>query len=97
MNNTPVKQPTIGRALLPLIMIPITVIIDIILVVVGFIIDKAVYEPKPDVPSFMFPFFTIVFAFIALVISIIALIIMIILICIGISKVKKTRNEETSA
>jgi hypothetical protein len=92
MNDTPVKQPTIGRALLPLIMIPITVIIDIILLVVGFIIDKAVYEPKPDVPSFMFPFFTIVFGFIALVVSIIALIIMIVLICVGLSKVRRANE-----
>ena len=83
------NKPSMGKAFLPLIIIPITGIIDIILVVSGFIIDKAVYDPKPDVPSFMFPAFTIIFAIIAIVISIIALIVMIILIAVGISKARK--------
>ena len=87
------KQPTVGRALMPLIIIPITLIIDIALIAVGFGIDGAIYNPPPSTPSFMVPAFTIICMLIAAGISIIALIVMIILIVSGLSKVKKSRSQ----
>lgn len=89
----PKKPPTIGRALLPLIIIPITAIIDIALIVAGIAIDNSMYNPLPDRPGFPFPAITIVFMLIGAVISIIALIVMIILIAVGLSKANKAKKE----
>ena len=88
------KQPTVGRALLPLIILPITLIIDIALVVVGYSIDSLMYHPPEDVGSFMVPAVTIICMLIAAVISIIALILMIVLIAVGLSKVRKARRQD---
>ncbi len=87
------KQPTVGRALLPLIIIPITAIIDVGLIVAGVAIDNAMYNPPPDTPGFPFPAITIIFMLIGAVISIIAFIVMIVLIIVGLVKVKKAKEE----
>ena len=55
------KPPTVGRALLPLIIIPIIAVIDIALIVAGVAIDNAMYNPPPDRPGFPFPAITIIF------------------------------------
>lgn len=86
-------QPTVGRALLPLIILPITLIIDIALVVVGYSIDSLMYNPPADTGSFMVPAVTIICMLIAAVISVIALILMIVLIAVGLSKVRKARMQ----
>ncbi len=65
------KQPTVGRALMPLIIIPIMAFIDIILIVAGVAIDNAMYNPPPDRPGFPFPAITFIFMFIGAVITII--------------------------
>lgn len=89
------KQPTVGRALMPLIIIPIMAFIDIILIVAGVAIDNAMYNPPPDRPGFPFPAITLIFMFIGAVITIIALIVMIVLIAVRLSRVKKAKKENT--
>ena len=84
--------PTIGRALWPLITIPIVIIVDIILVFIGYRIDSAIYNPPADTASFMVPAFTVISMIIAAIISFIALIVMIVLIAIRISKYNKSKN-----
>ncbi|MCR4865403.1 MAG: hypothetical protein K5921_00600 [Lachnospiraceae bacterium] len=84
--------PTIGRALWPLITIPIVIIVDIILVFIGYMIDSAIYNPPADTASFMVPAFTVISMIIAAIISFIALIVMIVLIAIRISKYNKSKN-----
>ena len=77
-----------AKAFIPLIMIPITIILDIVLVCVGYYIDSSIYDPKPDVGSFMVPAFTIIFGIIAAILSVISLIVMIILIIVRIRRAK---------
>jgi len=89
------KPPTVGRALLPLIIIPIIAVIDIALIVAGVAIDNAMYNPPPDRPGFPFPAITIIFMLIGAGISIIALIVMIVLIVVGLSKVNKAKKANT--
>ena len=86
------KPPTVGRALLPLIIIPIIAVIDIALIVAGVAIDNAMYNPPPDRPGFPFPAITIIFMLIGAGISIIALIVMIV---VGLSKVNKAKKANT--
>ncbi len=86
------KQPTIGRALRPLIILPITAVIDIILIVAGVAIDNAMYNPPADRPGFPFPAITIIFMIIGAAISLIALIVMIVLIAVRLSKVSKAKK-----
>ncbi len=88
------KQPTVGRALLPLMILPITLITDIALVAAGYMIDSMMYDPPADTGSFMIPAVTIICMLIAAVISVIALIVMIILIAVGLSKVRKARMQD---
>ena len=94
MSKAP-KQPTVGRALLPLIIIPITIVIDFLLADIGYAIDKAMYNPPADMPSFMIPVFTLIMILVAGVVSIIALIVMIILIVRGLSKVSKAKKSQS--
>lgn len=91
MKNT-LKTPTIGSALLPLIMIPIVIIVDIILVFIGYKVDSAIYNPPADTASFMVPAFTVISMIIAAIISFIALIVMVILVAIRVSKYNKAKN-----
>ena len=58
------------------------------MVVAGYMIDSAIYNPRPDTPSFILPVFTVIFGIIAAIISFIALIVMIILIIRAIKKEK---------
>ena len=91
MKNT-LKTPTIGSALLPLIMIPIVIIVDIILVFIGYKVDSAIYNPPADTASFMVPAFTVISMIIAAIISFIALIVMVVLVAIRVSKYNKAKN-----
>ena len=68
MKNT-LKTPTIGSALLPLIMIPIVIIVNIILVFIGYKVDSAIYNPPADTASFMVPAFTVIFILVAIRVS----------------------------
>lgn len=87
------KTTSIAKVLRPLIILPVTVIVDIALVTGGFWLDKMSYTPPPDVASFMFPVFTIIFMIIAAIISIIALIVMIILLAVRISGYRKAKKD----
>ncbi|MCR5688593.1 MAG: hypothetical protein K6G58_11295 [Lachnospiraceae bacterium] len=86
------KQLTVGRALLPLIIIPIMALADIGLVALGYAMDSAAYSPPADTPSFMFPAFTLLFMIIAAALSLIALIVMIILIAVRLSKARRKQE-----
>ena len=90
--NKSTKPLTLGRALTPLIIFPITAIVDIILLATGAAIDSAMYNPQPDMPGFMFPAVTIVFILIGAVISLIALIVMIVLLSVNLSKYNKAKK-----
>ena len=79
MKNT-LKTPTIGSALLPLIMIPIVIIVNIILVFIGYKVDSAIYNPPADTASFMVPAFTVISM------------IMVVLVAIRVSKYNKAKN-----
>lgn len=86
------KPYSVSKVLRPLIILPVTIIVDIGLVVLGYFIDKSVYNPPTDTPSFMFPAFTLILMIIAAIISFIALVVMIVLIIVRLSKYSKTQN-----
>ena len=86
------KTTSIAKALRPLIILPIIVIIDIALVAAGFWLDKMSYNPPPDVASFMFPVFTLLFMIVAAIVSFIALIVMIVLLAVRISRYRKAKK-----
>ena len=88
MNNT----TSIAKALRPLIILPITLVVDIALVAAGYWLDKMSYNPPPDVASFMFPVFTLLFMIVAAVISFVALIVMIVLLAVRISRYQKAKK-----
>ncbi len=91
------KKPTILGAFKVLVIIPITLIIDAVLIRIGYTLDSAMYEPSPDTPGFMFPAITILALLIAAVISLIMFIVMIVLLIIRINRAVKAaeNNEET--
>ncbi len=80
------NRPTILGVFKVLIIIPVTLLIDGVLISVGYHLDSAMYEPRPDTPGFMFPAITLLAILIAAVISIIMFIIMIVLLIIRINK-----------
>ncbi len=88
------KQPTILGAFKVLIIIPITLIIDAVIIRIGYYLDSAMYDPKPDVPGFMFPAITIFAMLVAIVISIIMFIVMVVLLIIRINRVAKASQNE---
>ena len=87
------RKPTILGALKALVIIPITIIVDLILIRAGYSIDSAMYDPPPGTPGFMFPAITVLATLIAIVISIIMLIVMIVLLIIGINKAVKASKK----
>ncbi len=87
------KQPTILGAFKVLVIIPITLVIDAVLIRLGYALDSAMYNPPPDTPGFMFPALTILAMLIAAVISIIMFVVMIVLLIIRINKALKAAEE----
>ncbi len=89
------KRPTKAGAFKVLFIIPVTLIIDAILIRIGYSLDSAMYAPKPDMPGFMVPVFTMLSMLIAIVISIIMFIVMIVLLITGLKKADKASKNET--
>lgn len=88
------NRPTILGAFKVLIIIPITLLIDGVLISIGIHLDSAMYEPRPDTPGFMFPAITLLAIMISALISIIMFIVMIVLLTIRINKAVKAGDTE---
>lgn len=79
---------------MPLITIPIVVLIDIGLVVLGGFLDVSMYDPQPGTIGTPVPFFTAILAVVAAVIAIIGFIIMVVLMIVGAVRLSKSSHAD---
>ena len=90
----PKKKPSIVTVLLPLITIPIVILLDIGLIVLGGYLDVTMYAPKPGTIGTPVPFFTAIFGIIAGILSLIGFIVMIVLMIVGAVRLSKSSKED---